>query len=74
MEFSQQFAAYVEGVCLEQIRPQEVNAAKVALLDYLGVALAGVGEGPGQVLWSHRVSGEKAASLAAPKNGGGHVH
>ncbi|MDH3598933.1 MAG: MmgE/PrpD family protein [Candidatus Tectomicrobia bacterium] len=51
MEFSQQFAVYVDGVCLEQISPQEVGAAKLAILDYLGVALAGVGEGPDQALW-----------------------
>jgi 2-methylcitrate dehydratase PrpD len=50
MEFSQHFATYVEGVCLEQIDHQEVSAAKLAILDYLGVALAGVGEGPDQAL------------------------
>ena len=69
MEFSQQCAAYVEGVCLEQMSPQEVNAAKVALLDYLGVALAGVGEGPDQALWSRIACcpGEEASVIGRPQ-------
>lgn len=69
MEFSQHFAAYVEGVCLEQISRQEVGAAKLAILDYLGVALAGVGEGPDQALWGRiaRCPGEEASVIGRPQ-------
>ena len=69
MDFSQQLAAYVEGVCLEQISRQEVRAAKLAILDYLGVALAGVGEGPDQALWRRIAAsrGEEASVIGRPQ-------
>lgn len=33
MDFSQQLALYVEGVSPEQIRQQEIRAAKLAMLE-----------------------------------------
>jgi 2-methylcitrate dehydratase PrpD len=63
MDFSQQVAEYVEGVRLDEISRQEVRAAKLAIPDYLGVAMAGVGEGPDQALWGRIAScpGEEAS-------------
>lgn len=51
MDFSQQIASYVEGVRLDRVSREAVSTAKFAILDFLGVALAGVGEGPDQALW-----------------------
>jgi 2-methylcitrate dehydratase PrpD len=69
MECSQQCAAYVEGVCVEQISPEEVSAATFAILDYLGVALAGVGEGPDRALWDRIACclGEEASVMGRPQ-------
>ena len=69
MEFSQQLAAYVEEVRFEQISSQEVGAAKLAILDYLGTALAGVGEGPDQALWGRIAccAAEEASVIGRPQ-------
>ena len=69
MDFSQQFAEYVDGLHLDQVSRQEVSAAKLAILDYLGVALAGVGEGPDQALWGRIAScpGEEASVIGRPQ-------
>ncbi len=69
MDFSQQFAEYVDGLHLDQVSRQEVSAAKLAILDYLGVALAGVGEGPDQALWGRiaSCSGEEASVIGRPQ-------
>ena len=65
MEFGQHFASYVEGVEWEQISPEELQAAKFAILDFLGGALAGVGEGPDQALWDRIscCSGDEASVI-----------
>ncbi|MCZ6876311.1 MAG: MmgE/PrpD family protein [bacterium] len=69
MDFSQEFAAYVQGVRLEQVSRQEVSAVKLAILDYLGVALAGVGESPDQALWGRIAAcpGEEASIIGRPQ-------
>jgi len=65
LELSQQFAQYVEGVRWEQSSTQELGSAKLAIMDFLGVALAGVGEGPDQALWGRIgcCTGEEASVI-----------
>ena len=47
MEFGQTLAEYVKGVTLDKVPQRDVEVAKLAILDQIGVALAGVGEDPG---------------------------
>ena len=47
MEFGQTLAEYAQGVALEKVPKRDVEVAKLAILDQIGVALAGVGEDPG---------------------------
>src|SRR5215510_7925685 len=47
MELGQTLAEYVKGVTLDKVPQRDVDVAKLAILDQVGVALAGVGEDPG---------------------------
>jgi 2-methylcitrate dehydratase PrpD len=47
MEFGQVLAEYVKGISLDKVPRRDVEVAKLAILDQVGVALAGVGEDPG---------------------------
>ena len=47
MEFGQVLAEYVKGVTLDKVPQRDIEVAKLAILDQVGVALAGVGEDPG---------------------------
>ncbi|HKA45574.1 MAG TPA: MmgE/PrpD family protein [Burkholderiales bacterium] len=47
MEFGQILADYVKSVTLDKVPRRDTEVAKLAILDQVGVALAGVGEDPG---------------------------
>ncbi|MEO7507592.1 MAG: MmgE/PrpD family protein, partial [Pyrinomonadaceae bacterium] len=47
VEFGQTLAEYVKGVTLDNVPTRDIEVAKLAILDQIGVALAGVGEDPG---------------------------
>jgi 2-methylcitrate dehydratase PrpD len=47
MSFGQTLAEYVTSVTLDKVPQRDIDVAKLALLDQIGVALAGVGEDPG---------------------------
>jgi 2-methylcitrate dehydratase PrpD len=47
VEFGQTLAEYVKSVTLDKVPQRDVDVAKLAILDQIGVALAGVGEEPG---------------------------
>lgn len=68
-QFSQQFASYVESVDWKQTSTQELETAKLAILDFLGTALAGIGEGPNQALWDRisQTSGDEASIIGKPE-------
>lgn len=69
MEFGARLAEYVGGVTLNQVPPRDVEVAKLAILDQIGVALAGVGEAPGVKVQSlvDRVAGSEASVLGCPR-------
>jgi 2-methylcitrate dehydratase PrpD len=69
MEFGAILAQYVKGVTLDKVPQRDVDVAKLAILDQIGVALAGVGEAPGikvQVMVD-RVAGNEASVLGSPR-------
>jgi 2-methylcitrate dehydratase PrpD len=47
VEFGQTLAEYVKGISLDKVPQRDIEVAKLAILDQIGVALAGVGEDPG---------------------------
>ena len=47
MEFGQTLAEYVKSVTLDKVPQRDIDVAKLAILDQIGVAMAGVGEDPG---------------------------
>src|SRR5688500_4315407 len=47
MELGKTLAEYVKGVSLDRVPQRDIEVAKLAILDQIGVALAGVGEAPG---------------------------
>lgn len=69
MEFGQTLAEYVEGVTLDKIPQRDVQIAKLALLDQIGVALAGVGEDPGVKVQNmvDRCTANEATVLGTPR-------
>ena len=48
MEFGQTLAEYVKGVTLDKVPQRDIDVAKLAILDQIGVALAGRRRGPGR--------------------------
>ena len=69
MEFGATLAQYVTDVSLDRIPPRDVEVAKLAILDQIGVALAGVGEAPGVKVQAmvDRVTGGEATVLGNPR-------
>ena len=69
MELGQVLADYVEGVTLDKVPQRDVEIAKLAILDQIGVALAGVGEDPGVKVQAmvDRVSASEATVLGNPR-------
>jgi 2-methylcitrate dehydratase PrpD len=69
MELGDTLARYVADVTLSAISSSEVEAAKVAILDQVGVALAGVGEVPERILAGRvaRYPATEASILGRPQ-------
>ncbi len=68
MEFGQTLADYVKGVTLDQVPRRDIDIAKLAILDQIGVALAGVGEAPGVKVQEivNRCTANEATVLGTP--------
>jgi 2-methylcitrate dehydratase PrpD len=69
MEFGGILADYVRSLTLERVPQRDVQVAKLALMDQIGVALAGVGEDPGVKVQRMvaRCSAEEATVLGSPR-------
>ena len=69
MEFGQTLAEYVKSVTLDKVPQRDIDVAKLAVLDQIGVALAGVGEAPGVKLQNivDRCSADEATVLGTPR-------
>src|SRR5262245_57997617 len=69
MEFGQTLADYVKGVTLDKVPQRDIDVAKLAILDQIGVALAGVGEDPGVKVQKmvDRSTASEATVLGAPR-------
>ncbi|RPI45007.1 MAG: MmgE/PrpD family protein, partial [Betaproteobacteria bacterium] len=69
MEFGQTLADYVSGVALDRVPARDVQIAKLALMDQIGVALAGVGEDPGVKVQAmvERCTADEATVLGSPR-------
>lgn len=69
MELGQTLVEYVKGVTLEKVPQRDVEVAKLAILDQIGVALAGVGEDPGVKVQAmvDRCTANEATVLGNPR-------
>lgn len=69
MEFGATLVQYVKSVTLDRVPQRDVEVAKLAILDQIGVALAGVGEAPGVKVQAmvDRVTGGEATVLGNPR-------
>jgi len=69
MEFGQTLADYVKGVTLDEVPQRDIQIAKLALMDQIGVALAGVGEDPGVKVQAmvDRCTANEATVLGTPR-------
>lgn len=69
MELGQTLAEYVRGVALDRVPQRDVEVAKLAILDQIGVALAGVGEDPGVKVQAmvDRCTANEASVLGTPR-------
>ncbi len=69
MEFGQTLAEYVKSITLDKIPRRDIEVAKLAILDQVGVALAGVGEAPGVKVQDmvNRCAANEATVLGTPR-------
>jgi 2-methylcitrate dehydratase PrpD len=69
MELGQTLAQYVKGVTLDKVPQRDIDVAKLAILDQIGVALAGVGEDPGVKVQAmvDRCTASEATVLGNPR-------
>ena len=69
MEFGQTLAEYVKSVTLDKIPQRDFDVAKLAILDQIGVALAGVGEDPAVKVQDmvNRCTANEATVLGTPR-------
>ena len=69
MEFGQTLVEYVKNVTLDKVPKRDVDIAKLAILDQIGVALAGVGEDPGVKVQAivDRCTANEATVLGTPR-------
>ncbi len=69
MSFGQTLADYVKSVSLDNVPQRDIDVAKLAILDQIGVALAGVGEDPGVKVQAmvDRCSANEASVLGTPR-------
>jgi 2-methylcitrate dehydratase PrpD len=69
VEFGQTLAEFVNGVTLNKVPQRDIDVAKLAILDQIGVALAGVGEDPGLKVQAmvDRCKSDEATVLGNPR-------
>lgn len=69
MQFGQTLAEYVRGLSLEQVPGRDIEVAKLAIMDQVGVALAGIGEDPGNKVQAmvDRCAANEATILGNPR-------
>src|ERR671914_384593 len=69
MAFGQTLAEYVKGIRLDKVPQRDIEVAKLAILDQIGVAMAGVGEDPGVKVQAlvDRCTGNEATVLGTPR-------
>ena len=69
MSFGQTLADYVAGISLSKVPQRDIDVAKLAILDQIGVALAGVGEDPGVKVQAmvDRCTASEATVLGTPR-------
>lgn len=69
MEFGQTLAEFVKSVTLDSVPKRDIDVAKLAILDQIGVALAGVGEDPGLKVQAmvDRCKADEATVLGNPR-------
>jgi len=69
VEFGQTLAEYVKSVTLDKVPRRDIEVAKLAILDQVGVALAGVGEDPGVKVQDmvNRCAANEATVLGTPR-------
>jgi 2-methylcitrate dehydratase PrpD len=69
VEFGQTLAEYVKSVTLDKVPQRDIEVAKLAILDQVGVALAGVGEDPGVKVQDmvNRCTANEATVLGNPR-------
>jgi 2-methylcitrate dehydratase PrpD len=69
VEFGQTLAEFVNGVTLNNVPQRDIDVAKLAILDQIGVALAGVGEDPGLKVQAmvDRCKSDEATVLGNPR-------
>jgi 2-methylcitrate dehydratase PrpD len=69
VELGQSLAKYVKSITLNQVPQRDIEVAKLAILDQVGVALAGVGEDPGVKVQNmvDRCTANEATVLGSPR-------
>jgi 2-methylcitrate dehydratase PrpD len=69
VDLGKTLADYVQGVTLDKVPQRDVDVAKLAILDQIGVALAGVGEEPGVKVQAmvDRCTASEATVLGTPR-------
>jgi 2-methylcitrate dehydratase PrpD len=69
VEFGQTLAEYVKAIALDKVPQRDIEVAKLAILDQVGVALAGVGEAPGVKVQDmvNRCTANEATVLGTPR-------
>jgi len=69
VEFGQTLAEFVNHVSLDKVPQRDIEIAKLAILDQIGVALAGVGEDPGVKVQAlvNRCTANEATVLGTPR-------
>jgi len=69
VEFGQTLVEFVKGITLDNVPKRDIDVAKLAILDQIGVALAGVGEDPGVKVQHlvNRCTADEATVLGTPR-------
>jgi 2-methylcitrate dehydratase PrpD len=69
VELGQTLAEYVKRVTLDKVPQRDIDVAKLAILDQVGVALAGIGEDPGVKVQAmvDRCTANEATVLGTPR-------
>jgi 2-methylcitrate dehydratase PrpD len=69
VDLGKTLAEYVQGITLDEVPQRDVDVAKLAILDQIGVALAGVGEDPGVKVQAmvDRCTANEATVLGTPR-------